>query len=453
MAVDRRLYDRLAVSPAATAEELKRAYRRLALQYHPDKCPGHEEEFQEIGKAYSVLSIPSSRRIYDRYGDLGLTVLSTVKSPALVEFLLNTRRLKLMFGGLVLVLFLAACFPFMLAWKVSGRLDWPWVGIFSPLWLLDLTFGALGSLLLYLSWKAIGAQADDNIPTESGGQEVDLNKTTFIVGTCIVLAFFSGLFLQKLFIALKLDRVISWSWWLVLLPYLIVEGTWAIWSALSMAFIIVKWDSAGKEFVPEEDRRLPWAKAYFTLVSLRYIVLRLLLVVVLILKNSSHPEMPWFAVFAPIYIILTFSLFVDLHMDRYKAAHEIAMYTLEQAPPPSSFVIFIKYIPYSISVLITLTFVGLLHSHLTTGTPSWFLVFTPIYIVAIIALLAIALGGFMCYRLIPDFEEIRRQMQDSPSAVVIEGQSVVVDRELEWLRRFGYILGPFQCHISHNYRK
>jgi curved DNA-binding protein len=63
-------YDALGVSRTASTEELQRAYRTLARQYHPDvnHDPGAEERFKEISEAYSVLSDPDTRRRYDRFG-------------------------------------------------------------------------------------------------------------------------------------------------------------------------------------------------------------------------------------------------------------------------------------------------------------------------------------------------------------------------------------------------
>ncbi|KAE8681648.1 DnaJ protein ERDJ3B [Hibiscus syriacus] len=68
-------YDILQIPKGASDEQIKRAYRKLALKYHPDKNPGNEEankRFAEISNAYEVLSDSEKRGIYDRYGEEGL---------------------------------------------------------------------------------------------------------------------------------------------------------------------------------------------------------------------------------------------------------------------------------------------------------------------------------------------------------------------------------------------
>ncbi|MDZ7797511.1 MAG: DnaJ domain-containing protein [Candidatus Marinimicrobia bacterium] len=68
-------YDILGVSKSATPEELKKAYRKLAVKYHPDKNPDNkqaEEKFKEAAEAYSALSDPEKRKRYDQFGHEGL---------------------------------------------------------------------------------------------------------------------------------------------------------------------------------------------------------------------------------------------------------------------------------------------------------------------------------------------------------------------------------------------
>jgi len=60
-------YEKLGVSPTATAEEIKRAYRQKAAETHPDKG-GRDKEFAEIGKAYETLKNPERRLLYDATG-------------------------------------------------------------------------------------------------------------------------------------------------------------------------------------------------------------------------------------------------------------------------------------------------------------------------------------------------------------------------------------------------
>lgn len=71
MAEKRDYYEVLGVSKSATPDELKKAYRKMAIKYHPDKNPGDkeaEEKFKEAAEAYDVLSDPKKRQQYDQFG-------------------------------------------------------------------------------------------------------------------------------------------------------------------------------------------------------------------------------------------------------------------------------------------------------------------------------------------------------------------------------------------------
>ncbi len=71
MATKRDYYEVLGLARGASAEEVKKAYRKLAIQYHPDKNPGDkkaEERFKELSEAYEVLSDTQKRQMYDQFG-------------------------------------------------------------------------------------------------------------------------------------------------------------------------------------------------------------------------------------------------------------------------------------------------------------------------------------------------------------------------------------------------
>ncbi|KAJ2225786.1 Type I HSP40 co-chaperone [Coemansia sp. RSA 485] len=72
MVAETKFYDILGVTPDANDSELKKAYRKMALKYHPDKNPNAGEQFKEISHAYEILSDSQKRAVYDQYGEKGL---------------------------------------------------------------------------------------------------------------------------------------------------------------------------------------------------------------------------------------------------------------------------------------------------------------------------------------------------------------------------------------------
>ncbi|EYU43599.1 hypothetical protein MIMGU_mgv1a026130mg [Erythranthe guttata] len=74
-------YNILKVNRNASDEDLKKAYRRLAMIWHPDKNANKQEadaKFKQISEAYDVLSDPQKRQIYDLYGEEGLKSVSVM---------------------------------------------------------------------------------------------------------------------------------------------------------------------------------------------------------------------------------------------------------------------------------------------------------------------------------------------------------------------------------------
>ncbi|KAF7727422.1 Type I HSP40 co-chaperone [Apophysomyces ossiformis] len=72
MVRETKFYDVLGVNPDASDSEIKKAYRKLALKYHPDKNPDAGDQFKEISHAYEILADPEKRQLYNEYGEEGL---------------------------------------------------------------------------------------------------------------------------------------------------------------------------------------------------------------------------------------------------------------------------------------------------------------------------------------------------------------------------------------------
>ena len=116
-------YKILDVSKDATAIDIKKAYRKLALKWHPDKNPDQKEEaekkFKEISEAYEVLSDEKKRKLYDQYGKEGLHSGKRVIICVHYSFCSH-----LIFDSLLLLLFECMCvnLSIYLYAKLSGRL-------------------------------------------------------------------------------------------------------------------------------------------------------------------------------------------------------------------------------------------------------------------------------------------------------------------------------------------
>lgn len=104
------LYRTLGLEKGATAEDIKKAYRKLALKYHPDKNPDNpeaSEKFKEINNANTILTDNTKRQIYDEYGSMGLYVADQFGEDTVKYYFLTS---KCWFKTLlVFVMFFSCC--------------------------------------------------------------------------------------------------------------------------------------------------------------------------------------------------------------------------------------------------------------------------------------------------------------------------------------------------------
>ncbi len=88
MSSKRDYYEILQIEKSATSEHIKKAYRKLAIKYHPDKNPGDkeaEDKFKEAAEAYEVLSDDNKRARYDQFGHAGMGRIFSLISAISLE--------------------------------------------------------------------------------------------------------------------------------------------------------------------------------------------------------------------------------------------------------------------------------------------------------------------------------------------------------------------------------
>lgn len=437
------LYETLDVTPAASPEEIRRAYRRKALLYHPDKNPGHEGEFQAIQRAHEVLANPKKRRIYDRYGEFGVSTLDLLKSTALVEALLNTRRLKIACLVLFAAILSAALVPFAVAFRVSGIIATAWRWILLPLLAVILSIAVFGGFLLFLSWKALSAQERSHPPeshASEGGEdeEGELNRDAFIVVATLLCIFLGLVFFQILLLMLRLDGIIGWSLWLIFLPYMVLETLNVVRILITLGITFVNWHAVAEGAPSAFALHLRYPKLYYAFVSLRWSGMRLLGFLLVTLKLSSPREWSWTGVLLPLYLVPSLALVGDFLADRGKRPNEGA--------PQEIRVLGLQYLMYGIVVGTFLTFVFLLNVRLSYGAPRWSIVFVPVYLVATLLFFLLVGVGILVYWSIPDFEQLSAE---ALSEIVVEnGSRGPSPPTSQWQRRLRAYLGPFNLRIK-----
>ncbi|KAK2879139.1 hypothetical protein QQF64_010714 [Cirrhinus molitorella] len=107
------LYQTLGLAKGASSEDIKKAYRKLALKYHPDKNPNNPEaaeKFKEINNANTVLNDETKRQIYDEYGSMGLYVADQFGEDSVKYYFLMSKCWFRALMGLGMIFTCCCCF-------------------------------------------------------------------------------------------------------------------------------------------------------------------------------------------------------------------------------------------------------------------------------------------------------------------------------------------------------
>ncbi|KAI9917063.1 hypothetical protein PsorP6_018233 [Peronosclerospora sorghi] len=215
-------YDLMGIQSDATPEEIKKAYRRKALQLHPDKrgnTPESQEEFTRMKQAYDVLSDPQKREIYDQVGEDGIKLMEDYGSMSPEEMSILLFRSMGAFGvkgKFVLILLVSLLFGFFLLipifWclRADATISWNWAVVCIPLWIVD------GIYYCCLGFMYTSSSADADAGDKAQKKPAVYKLYAFLKALLLLLL--------QIFLALKLNGDIHWTLIQVLVPLFVYEG-------------------------------------------------------------------------------------------------------------------------------------------------------------------------------------------------------------------------------------
>jgi len=370
-------YDLLEVPQTATESELKRAYHRLALQYHPDKAgPEGLETFKRIREAYDVLQDPNRRRLYDLYGEQGLRMLDNDMMSALHPFLLNPAQALCAFACFGTALLLFMLFPILVVVQVDLRMGWNWFAVCAPAFLAEV---------LAIGITATGCLLQDPETGERGCSCPSATRVLAVSAFNVLLCFkLQGYSMPAWYVCIPL--ILTESIALVQLPFRVSRDAYQ----KAKAERDLESQQMPEFAVPESQ------ETYSSFVTRRVVgtLWHVGLVALSALKVSGIAPMPWAVAFLPVWLMLLHSVvsgFLDIRRVSEDSPPELCCHTC---------------VLLTGAGIVTL-FLWLLVSRLEHGDegPKLWVVFIPIFVFLALVLCCIVLLGCRLADLAPRSEE------------------------------------------------
>ncbi|KAJ3195422.1 hypothetical protein HK101_000264 [Irineochytrium annulatum] len=388
-------YELLEVSRQADKDAIKKAYRRQALKYHPDKVgqdPEKVARFQAINKAYEILSDEKKRSIYDRYGEQGISMMDNI--PFLdPEMLLTMNKTFGIATLLVLSLFL---FPIFISLRADGKVSWSWIAVFVP------AFLAVGAAIAGIAFSSPGGDDDEDQEKDPQDKEKDDRdrKREAMQSKIMGVGYLSLVLLLLILLSIQLQGSLS-SWWAVFAPWYVLEVVHVLSSVRSLreklaAGLVLSAERApgpdGEEAEGVEVISRPYTgieKVGMVLEEFLGWALRILQAILIPIKLTNPDSFSWVMTFLPSFLIgALYFVVIIIGCVSVRADHSL--------PPELNrnrrYSLTARMIIFIVGAIFVFTTIGLLIKRLESGdanSPSTAVILIPVFIILSLLLLLV----------------------------------------------------------------
>jgi len=322
-------YELLGVEKTANEKDLKKAYRKKALQLHPDKQGGDGEPFREMKYAYDVLNDPKKRKAYDQYGEAGVKFAEgNMSMEAATELFCNFGPCERMFLILLvsLVIGYLLLFPILLSVRWDHPHSMTFAHVFIPIWLgIGLVLPVC--LCCVPSPEFPDAEEEDEHLRkeiqEQQQQQINDHRKLRWGSVSIILV----LTLLLVFLVLRLDGETNWSYFLVIWPWILLEVAVLAYKTWTADTVFVMMGNNPDVLLEQKWATKDWNLFMAAFVSPHFFYIAF---ACLLAQKMDGAHMSWWEAFAPLWVEwLLGTVIALLSCGKLKSPEELANMSAE----------------------------------------------------------------------------------------------------------------------------